>query len=546
MLWTRGPIAEARRSTLTRRDALHLLIGSAVGFTVLSACSAPAAPAPPAPTSLAPAGTTGQAPAAAQPAPAAARSRATVRIGTPRPINVIEPLRHLTTEEQSVFHHLYDGLVELDPKLQLRPRLAESWEAVDPTTWRFKLRQGVKFSNGEVFDADSAKFSLESYANLQPTYFFANLWGSAWPPSVDVESPSSILVHTPKPQPSLPRLVMRMGMLPPVAGRDPGYADKPIGTGTFKLVDWKKGQQVTVEANPTAWRGAPKVDGLTWQAIPDAGARIAAMQAGEVDLIWDVPNERAAEIASSPRFTTLESPITGMGQFMFNFRAPASPIADVRVRQALSYAIDGSAIVSSLLAGKGSVSPGPAPAPAIGSVDAGGFPKRDVAMAKKLLADAGHADGLNLTMMAQPGQFINDVEVTEALIGQLADAGVTVKYEEVDSAQLTQRRPTATWDLASNGNTTWTGEATFFVNQYNTNVGYKNATVDGLLEQSNAAGDTPKRNELIQQALKVMWQDAPYLWAVDRVTIFGATRSLSGAELLENNWLFLHNAQLTA
>lgn len=564
----RGHHTHDRMPTLTRRQALRVFLGAAAGLTLLPACSPaqapaaapkPAAPtsAPAAPQATAPApssapATNAQPPAGAQaaaPAQQASSSgavRGTVRIATPRGYNVIEPLRHLTTEEQSVFHHLFDGLTELNAKLELRPRLAESWEAVNPTTWRFRLRQGVKFSNGEAFDAESAKFSIESYANLQPPYFFANLWATAWPPSVEIENASTILVHTPQPQPSLPRLVMRMAMMPPVAGRDASYADKPIGTGTFKLVEWKKGQQVVAEANPTAWRGTPKVERLTWQSIPDAAARIAAMQAGEVDLIWDVPNDRASEIASSAAFTTLESPIAGMGQYMFNFRAPSSPIADPKVRKALTYAIDGQAIVTELLQGKGKVSVGPAPATSIGAIDAGGFPARDVAMAKKLLAEAGHGRGLDLTMIFNAGQFNQDTEVSEALIGQLSEAGVNVKFEQVDSAQLTQRRPTPTWDIAPNGNTTWTGEAPFFVNQYNTNAGYKNANVDGLLEQANAAGDTPKRVELIQQALKAMWAETPYLWSFDRVTVFGASRKLSGAELLANNWLFLHNAQLSS
>jgi ABC-type transport system substrate-binding protein len=147
---------------VTRRDMIRLAVFSASGLLLLPACStaapapAPAAkaaaPAAPAPTSPAPAGSPG-APAAAassgNPAAQAAQqapavtSSGTVRIAVPRSINALDSRTHRTTEEQNIFHHLYDSLMDLDPKLNLRPRLAESWEAVDPTTWRFKLRQGV-------------------------------------------------------------------------------------------------------------------------------------------------------------------------------------------------------------------------------------------------------------------------------------------------------------------------------------------------------------------------------------------------------------------
>jgi peptide/nickel transport system substrate-binding protein len=441
---------------------------------------------------------------------------------------------------------MYDALVELDPKLQPRAALAESWEAVDETTWRFKLRQGVKFHNGEDFNADSVKYSLDRLVALQPRYTYANNWLDGWPPTTTVESPYSVLIKTAKPQPAVPRLLNRVWMFPPSAAKDPDFFKKANGTGAFKFVSWNPGVQLNMEANPNYWKGAPKIQKLVYNTVTDASARLAAFQAGEYEFIWDVPYDRIKDFSSSATLAVTENPTIGLDFITFNFRAPAtSPIADPKIRKALTYAVDQQAIRDAILSGRGELIKGPAPALAVGSVDAGGFPARDVEMAKKLLSEAGY-NGKELTFISSGGEIQNEVEIAEAIIAQLGEAGVNVKLEQLESAAYTQRRPQPTWDLAPNGVPgSFTGEASYHYNQLKSQQGYSNTKIDQLLSQADTPGTTDQqRVDLIQQAMKTMWADVPYLWGIGKVTAIGTSKKLTGFEFTPINWVFYRGAQI--
>lgn len=535
-----GLPAISRRRFLLGASAL-------VGGSLLSACtpnppqqSSPAQPSGPTSAPAAPAATSASQ-AASAPAPASTKP---VVIAMPRDIGALDARRHRTVDEQNVFFQLYDSLLDLDTKLQLRPRLAESFEMVDPLTWRFKLRQGVKFTNGEDFTAENVKFTVEQFASLDPPYYYINLWGPGWPPSAVVESPTSVLIKTKQPIPILPRLMTRFGMLPIKAATDASYADNPITTGPYKLAQWQKGVQVILDANPNYWKGAPKIPRLIYKAIPDDSTRVTALEAGEVDVAWSIPADRAAKLAPA-KLTTLESASVNLGQLIFNFRNPKSPIADVKVRKAMTMAIDGKGIIDAILMGKANPSKGPAPMAAAGAADVGGYPARDVAGAKKLLADAGYPSGVTVNMIADQGEFPKDVEIMEAVIGQLKEAGVTLNLEQMEAGQYSQRRATPNWDTAANGVGGWTGDAEFFFGIFTTASGYTSKVVDDLLAKGNAAGDANKRFDFLKQAQQAMWDDVPYLWSYELLWLHGISKRIQGAQLVPNGWLLLDAAQAT-
>lgn len=528
-------------SAVSRRRFL-LGAGALVGSSLLAACvpSTPAQPSAPAQSSG-----SAQVPAS-QPAvaPAAANSKPVV-IAMPRNMSALDALHHRTVDEQNLFMQLYDPLVDLDTKLQIRPRLAESFERVDSTTWRFKLRQGVKFTNGEDFTAENVKFTIDEYVRMDPPYYYVNVWGAAWPPSAEVESPTSVLIKTKQPAPILPRLMTRLGMLPLKASKEASYAENPIATGPFKVVEWTKGQQVTLEANQSYWRGAPKIQQLIYRGIPDDSSRVTALEAGEIDVAWNTPADRAAKLDPG-KLTTLEGSTTSLGQLIFNFRNPQSPIANVKVRRAMITAIDGKSIIDNILLGKANPSKGPVPMAAAGAADVGGYPTRDVAAAKKLLSEAGYPSGVTATLIFTAGEFPKDLEITEAIIAQLSEAGITVKLEEMEGGQYSQRRTTPNWDIAVNGVTAWTGDAEFFFGILTTASGYKSQAVNDTLLQAAAASDEKARFQLLQQAQKTMWDDVPYLWSYELMWIHGASKRLQGLQLVPNGWLLFDAAQATS
>jgi ABC-type transport system substrate-binding protein len=447
-----------------------------------------------------------------------------------------------TTEEHLLYFSLYDSLVDMDTNVDIRGRLAESWEQADANSWRFKLRPGVTFHNGEPFTAETVKFTLEQYASMDPPYYYVYLWGAAWPPTVEIEADDSVLIRTPGPSAIVPRLLTKIGMLPQAAA-DPGFAEAPIGTGPLKFAEWAKGDRVVLDANPDYWDGAPSLNRLIWRTIPDAAARLAALQAGEIQLALDPPPDRLGEL-TAPEFGVLETPSTGAGQILTNFRNADAPIADVRVRRALTLGIDGQGLIDALLAGKGIPAVGPAPATSFGALDAGGYPPRDVEAARALLAEAGYPDGLELTMIFSAGEFSRDTEIAEAIIGQLSEIGVTVNLEELDAGQFSERRTTPDWDLASNSSTGWTGDASWYVTNVNNSMGYPSEELNRLVEEGAASGDAEKRVALLKEAQQLLWDDVPFAWSFDVVIAHGISGALQGVELIPNQWLYMRHAEL--
>ncbi|SEQ10695.1 peptide/nickel transport system substrate-binding protein/glutathione transport system substrate-binding protein [Devosia sp. YR412] len=456
---------------------------------------------------------------------------------------VIDARVHRSTIEQNVFMQLYDGLVDFDEELNIRPRLATEWEQVDPLTWRFTLREGVTFHNGEAFNAEAVKFSIEQYAELDPPYLYISNWEPGWPPSAEVESELVVLIRTPAPLPNLPRLLMRIGMLPPVATLEPTFGEKPVGTGPFMLAEWRPGESLTLAANPNYWDGAPEVAELRFIPIEDASARMAALQAGEVDYIWNVPLDRIAELEGNFNILRVDRPLTN-NLIAFNFNAPNSPVANVQVREALKYAFDGKLIIEALLGGLAVAGTGPTPSAAYGAYDGPGYPDRDIEKAKTLLAEAGYPDGFTLTLIAQPASFTNLTSIVETLQADFAEIGVTLNYEELDQGQMNERADTDTWDIRTDGTTGATGEAVYFYNTAKRNMGFESEAADTLLAQANEAGDTPEREELMAQAMKAWWELVPWLWSFESPLMHASVKELEGVELIPNNWTLMRHAKL--
>ena len=232
-------------------------------------------------------------------APAAAAPTGEVKIALAAEPNTFDP--HLTVGRNSQIFivNVFDGLTARDGQGNLVPALAESWKRVNPTTWQFTLRKGVKFHNGDDFDADSVKFTLDRALNPETkTTIISELSTIA---RTEIVDPFTVNVITKAPDFLLPvRLGELFGLMlsrkhTTATGKE-AMATKPNGTGPFKLVTWAKNERLVLEANENYWRGAPKVKTITVRPILEDAARIAALQAGEVDLIAPIPHVRVEEL----------------------------------------------------------------------------------------------------------------------------------------------------------------------------------------------------------------------------------------------------------
>jgi len=201
---------------------------------------------------------------------------------------------------------IFDTLLRRDLKtLKLEGNLAESWRLLTDTTWQFKLRRGIKFHNGEPFDAAAVKFSVERMLN--PAQGAPGRTSIASIDHVDVVDPYTVNVVTKTPFPLLPVRMSpghcgTVGILPPkyvAQVGDAAFAVKPVGTGPYRLVEWVKDERLVLDANKDYHRGAPAIERLVFRPVPELTTRVAALLSGQADLVSDVPPDQVAKIKAS-------------------------------------------------------------------------------------------------------------------------------------------------------------------------------------------------------------------------------------------------------
>ena len=197
---------------------------------------------------------------------------------------------------------IYDTLLTRDKSLAIQPRLATSYKLVGDRMWEVKLRRGVKFHNGEPFDAEAVKFSVERIQ--RPDFKSPQKGWFSTIERVEIVDPATVRFHTKVPDPAMPARMTLMYQMAPKYVAQVGDAQanlKPVGTGPFKFVEWQKNERIVVEANDAHWTGKPAVRRATWRPIPELGARIAALQTGQADLIVNVPPDQLPMLAATKR-----------------------------------------------------------------------------------------------------------------------------------------------------------------------------------------------------------------------------------------------------
>jgi peptide/nickel transport system substrate-binding protein len=338
---------------------------------------------------------------------------------------------------------LFDALTRFDANGELAPALAMRWQSETPVQWRFVLRRGVIFSNGEPFTADAVVATL---AWLQTDPGRLTIAGSRLPAlTAEADDEGGVIIRTAKPDPLLPRKLADVMIVAPGAWSDVGpdaYAAAPITTGPFKLVS-RHGGTITLAANPDSWR-KPKADKLILTVMPDRAARVRAVLDGRADIATRLD---VADIAALEKGNVLTSVTPAMAVLAVAFRQDAgreTPLRDPNVRRALNYAVDKDALNRSALRGLGHPAGQPA-ARDVQGYDPGvkAYPY-DPGQAKALLAEAGHGAGLSLRI-AVTGQYAGDVALYEGLREMLAKVGVTLDVAVVDHETWSRGVQLGTW-----------------------------------------------------------------------------------------------------
>jgi peptide/nickel transport system substrate-binding protein len=478
-----------------------------------------------------------------------------LRIGVASEVTSIDPHFHNVGPNNALRKHVFEGLVGNDENQKLKPELASAWRPVDDTTWEFKLRPGVKFTNGAELTAKDVIYTLCRIPTVEnsPSSFTVFTRGIE---AIETPDPLTLLFKTTQPQPLLPNNMSAIGILSAEAnggggvvykaagcenlGTPPKSADfndpaKAIGTGPFKLANYTRGQQVVLERNDAYWGDKPQWAKVTWRPFSSAGPRVAALLAGDVDLIENPPIQdfekikgAGFEIAQgiSNRIIYLH-----MDQFKGdpNWKTPGikgtdkNPFLDKRVREAVSKAINRQAIVERIMGGVAQAAGELLPVPLFGTSPDMKPTAFDPEGAKKLLAEAGYPNGFEVTLGTPNDRYINDGMIAQAVAQMLTRVGIKTNVDAMTASTFFSRRNKYEFSLYLAGWGADTGEMSNSLvalvatpdpktGMGHTNRGrYSNPEVDALITEAQRTVDDAKREEILRRASKLAMSDVPLI-----------------------------------
>jgi len=451
--------------------------------------------------------------------------------------STLDPHMHAENFTFAVVHNVFDHLVRRFVKqgqLAHEPGLATSWTNVNPTTWEFKLRPGVKFHNGEEFNAEAVKFSIERVLN--PDQKARWRWAFADIERVDAVDPLTVRIVTKVPFPTLiTNLAFCMPIVPPKYVREKGdthIATNPVGTGPFKFVRWRKDDALVLEANDSYWRGSPKIKTLIFRPIPDESTRVAALVTGEIDIARGVPPSLVKQIADNPRTRVAKVP-SALNIHVILDTLKDGPLRDKRVRQAINYGVDKEGIIKSILEGNGGAVGGPLTPVMFGfAPDVKPYPY-DPERARRLLAEAGFPQGISLTLNSPNGRYLKDKEVNEAIAGQLARIGVRTQVVAHEWGTYVSRWPESLVPMYMIGWAgTWDADGIMFplLRSGQRFSRWSSPDFDAIIDKARGTLDQGERVKLYRQATQLAHDEAPWLFLFHGMDIYGVSRAVADWE----------------
>jgi peptide/nickel transport system substrate-binding protein len=356
-----------------------------------------------------------------------ANAQGTLRVALPSNVNTLDPAKTKIGEEYIINFLVYSGLTELDAAGNAKPDLAESWtSSEDQKTWTFKLRKGVKFHDGREFNSEDAKATIARI--MEPATGSTARVNFDIVSSIDTPDKYTVIFNLKIPYSGFADILGdRQTRVVPKDKLDT-IANSPDGTGPFQLVEFKPGDRIELKKNPNYYvPGTPKLDGIVFRIMPETAARIAAIDTGAVDLVWDLPPEVIDQFKGSTKVVIDSVPTSSWDGLIMN--AVQKPFDDVRVRHAISLAIDKKALVELSLFGHGAATHTMIPPSSPYFNDKIPF-KVDVAQAKKLLADAGFPNGFETILYVPSGRPTRE-RIGVGAAEMLKAIGVKVEIQRV-------------------------------------------------------------------------------------------------------------------
>jgi peptide/nickel transport system substrate-binding protein len=449
---------------------------------------------------------------------AAGASKMVIAYGIP--LLTLDPQKHDNSVHESVLRNIYEPLVTLTPDLRsLEPLLATDWRQLDDRTVQFKLRRGVTFHNGEEFDASAVKYTVERVFDPETKAFLLTTYQTI--DRVVVVDKYTVNIVTRVPDPTLVRRMscFHMNMLPPkYFSTRPAdeLAKKPVGTGPYRFGTWVRDGDLRMDANRQYWGQQATIQQVTMRTIPEPGTRVAALLAGDVDVITAVSPDDIPRIMASGRARAVTLPGNRIAFYFMAMRKP--PLDNRLVRQALNYASNMDGIIKNVLGGHGfrrAVISNPWHVGYDETVMP--FPY-DPAKARGLLAQAGYGGGITVNYDGIQGRYPKDKEIAEAISGEWAKVGIRVNLRFHEWGAWQSQADASRFDgliFASWGNAWMDADFTYsplfrsggrYTGKW---TGYANPQLDAFLDEARVTLDPARRSELFSRVQRLMQEDCP-------------------------------------
>jgi peptide/nickel transport system substrate-binding protein len=466
-----------------------------------------------------------------------AAGAADLKIAVAADITSMDPHFFNLFPNNNMAEHIFDKLVQMDADSKMIPGIATSWKPLDATTWEFKLRRGVKFHDGSELTAEDVAFSIDRVAQIpnSPGPFVAYTKAIV---AKEIVDPYTIRFRTAFPHPLMPNdlstiYIVSKKVATGASTEDFNTGKATVGSGRFKFVKYVSGDHVDLVRNDNYWGEKPAWDKVTFKIIKNESARVAALLSGDVEAIEQPPTADLTRIKGDPKFTVTSKISHRVIYFNFDHLQRVSPfitdkagkplernpLLDVRVRRAISKAINRPAIADRVMEGQAVPSGQLVSEKLFGHVPGLKAEAFDPEGAKKLLAEAGYPDGFAITIHGPSGRYVNDEKIVQAVAQMLTRVGIVSKVETAPMAPYSARASKQEFSFHMVGWGASTGEASSplrsLLATFNRDKGlgavnwgrYSNAKVDYLIEQALQQVDDENRLFMLQEATRLSMQD---------------------------------------
>ncbi|HEV8641904.1 MAG TPA: ABC transporter substrate-binding protein [Methylomirabilota bacterium] len=482
------------------------------------------------------------------------QSKDTLTVALVSIIDTLDPHMHFERVGILININMFDSLLHKNAKLEYEPSLATSWKALSDTVWEVKLRKGVKFHNGDTMTAEDVKYSFDRVTEPGKEKKRSPQYGNIRAiKEVRIVNPDTIHIVTDKP---FPLLLERLVFFPIVPKQhiekvgDQAFGESAtVGTGPWKLLEYKRGHHIRLEAFDQHWRGKPAFKHLTIRGIPEVATQVAELKTGGVDIIRNVSADLVPDLKAHPQTSISSAPILRTHYVHLDMRT--EPFNRKLVRQAANYAIDREAIVQKMMAGLGRVVP-TVVHPAVFGYDASVTPYAyDPKKAQALLAQAGYPNGVDITLHSS---FVEFRPVFEAITQMLTDVGIRTNARMWDPGPAWNKYFQGEGKATHGYYGSWGYYSVFDADAilhplYHTEPGgwvgkwyIRVEGLDQLVDQARSTVDQAVRKRTYSQIQRLIKEEAPSIFLFHQFDTLGVSKRVE-YQARGDEWLWLFDAR---